>query len=127
MIDFRYLLAGIVGGVLGGMGFGGGTLLIPILVFLLGVSYELAAWVNLVAFLPTAVVALVVHCKNKLLDRRAVLIVLGFALIGVAVGLFLVKKLSESSMRFAFGVFLISLGSISLFSLLFGFFKKNEK
>ena len=65
-----YLLAGAAGGLLGGMGMGGGTVLIPILTVLCGVPQHLAQSVNLFAFLPMAVFSLRVHAKNGLLDAR---------------------------------------------------------
>lgn len=121
------IFAGIAGGVLGGMGFGGGTLLLPILTFFFGVPYKLAAWVNLVVFLPTAVVALVVHSKNGTVEWRAVWQVLVPAVLGLVAGSLLMGKVSERLLRRAFGVFLIFVGSISVFAVLFGFFKKNAK
>ena len=56
-----YLLAGFFAGLLGGMGMGGGTVLIPALTILLGVEQHIAQATNLVAFLPIAVVYFKVH------------------------------------------------------------------
>ena len=120
------LLAGVVGGVLGGMGLGGGTLLIPILIFLLDVPYPLAAWVNLVAFLPTALVAGVLHAKNKMVEWKRVGVLLVFAAVGVLGGFFLAPALSETVIRRAFGIFLIVFGSCSLIFVFVGYFKKKH-
>ena len=49
---FLLILAGIVGGIIGGMGMGGGTLLIPILTIFLDVPQKNAQAINLVAFIP---------------------------------------------------------------------------
>ena len=68
-----YLLAGLAGGVLGGMGMGGGCVLIPILTVLCGVPQHMAQSVNLLTFLPMAAVSLHVHAENGLLDTRGVL------------------------------------------------------
>ena len=122
-----FVLAGVVGGVLGGMGFGGGTLLLPILAFFLKVPYKLAAWVNLIVFLPTAVVALVLHTKNKMVDWRAAGKLLFFAIVGLGLGFIATGRVSECVLRRAFGIFLIVVGSISIFFVLFGFFKKKAK
>ena len=56
-----FAAAGICGGVLAGMGMGGGTLTIPILVLLLSVDQLTAQFANLIAFLPTGAAALGVH------------------------------------------------------------------
>ena len=66
-----YALAGVCGGVLAGMGMGGGTLTIPILVLLLSVDQLTAQFVNLIAFLPTGAAALGMHLKNKLVEPAA--------------------------------------------------------
>ena len=68
-----YLTAGLAGGVLGGMGMGGGTVLIPILTMFCGVPQHLAQSVNLLSFLPMAAVSLRVHARNGLLDTKNVL------------------------------------------------------
>ncbi len=121
------LIAGVVGGILGGMGFGGGVLLIPILTFLLGVPYAVAVWINLVVFLPTAAVSLVIHEKNDLIDKDAAQFLLPLAVIGFALGTFVLGKLSERVLRRAFGVFLLALGTGSIIPVLLGFFKKKAK
>ena len=66
------VLAGLAGGAVGAMGFGGGTLLIPILTFLLDVSPRFAAWTNLVVFIPMGAVAIFLHAKNRLISLRKV-------------------------------------------------------
>ena len=121
------ILAGAVGGVLAGMGLGGGTLLIPILTLLLDVPYRISVWVNLVVFLPTAIVALTVHCKNGIVDGRAVGRMLLTSSLGLFIGFFLAGKLSEDVMRKVFGFFMIAVGATSLFLVLFGCFMKNKK
>ena len=101
-----YLLAGAAGGLLGGMGMGGGTVLIPILTVLCGVPQHLAQSVNLFAFLPMAVFSLRVHAKNGLLDARGTpwMIVPAAAL--SALGAWLVQGVAAEALRVGFGVFL---------------------
>ena len=48
-----FVLAGVLGGVLAGMGMGGGTLTLPILVLVMGVEQITAQFANLIAFLPS--------------------------------------------------------------------------
>lgn len=121
------ILAGVIGGVLGGMGFGGGTLLIPILTFCLEVPTRTAGWVNLVVFLPTATVALAVHIKNKMVRLSSAVFLLCFAGIGAIVASFFVGRITDDLLRKCFGWFLISVGSFSVFLAFIGYFKKNKK
>ena len=58
-----YILSGLCAGVAAGMGMGGGTLLIPVLTLALGLPQHAAQGVNVLAFLPAAVAALVIHAK----------------------------------------------------------------
>lgn len=101
-----YLLAGLAGGVLGGMGMGGGCVLIPILTVLCGVPQHMAQSVNLLTFLPMAAVSLHVHAENGLLDTRGVLwMIVPATLLSVLGGLF-VQNVSGGALRVGFGVFL---------------------
>ena len=61
---------GFFSGIISGMGIGGGTILIPALLFLTEVNQQQAQGVNLIYFIPTAVVALITHRKNGTLDLK---------------------------------------------------------
>ena len=67
---FWEIVIGVVGGIVGGMGMGGGTLTIPLLTLFLNYKQLQAQGVNLVAFLPMSVVALFIHFKNKLVEFK---------------------------------------------------------
>lgn len=109
-----YLLAGLAGGVLGGMGMGGGCVLIPILTVLCGVPQHMAQSVNLLTFLPMAAVSLRVHAKNGLLDTRSVLwTIVPATLLSVLGGLF-VQGIPGGALRVGFGVFLCLLSLYQL-------------
>ena len=58
------LLAGLLAGIVSGMGIGGGAILIPVILWVTDVTQQQAQGVNLLYFLPTAAVALVTHVKN---------------------------------------------------------------
>ena len=113
---FAFLFSGILAGILGGMGMGGGTVLIPILTIFLGVSQHTSQAVNLVSFVPMAIVALIVHAKNKLIKTRgilliiipAVLISLGSSLLSASINADLLKRL--------FGAFLVGLSLVEFFA-----------
>ena len=65
---FLYILFGALGGLIGGMGMGGGTILIPLLTLFLNVPQLQAQTINLISFIPMAIVSLIIHIKNKLVD-----------------------------------------------------------
>ena len=53
------IVIGIVSGMISGMGIGGGTILIPALLFLQDMNQQQAQGINLIYFIPTAVIALI--------------------------------------------------------------------
>lgn len=106
---FWYVIAGVLGGVLGGMGMGGGTLLIPILIIFLNVKQHTAQAINLISFIPMAVVTLIIHIKNKLIDYRKVLWIILPGVITCVGGFFVCKVLAGDVLGRCFGGFLILL------------------
>lgn len=104
------IICGIIGGVLGGMGMGGGTLLIPIMTFFLGIPQQTAQCINLVAFLPMSAVALVMHFKNKLVKFREIWKIIVPALLVAVPASFLALNLRSELLGKIFGGFLIALG-----------------
>ena len=113
-----YLAAGAAGGLLGGMGMGGGTVLIPILTVLCGVPQHMTQSVNLFSFLPMALFSLRIHAKNGLLDARGTpwMIVPASAL-SVLFGI-LVQEVAPAVLRTCFGVFLCALAVYQVFGAL---------
>lgn len=103
------IIAGILGGIIGGMGMGGGTLTIPILTIFLKYEQLKAQGVNLVAFLPMAVVALIFHIKNHLVAFKQTWLL---ALVGSLfsfVGAIWANHLGNDILKKLFACFLIAL------------------
>ena len=112
-----YLLAGFFAGVLGGMGMGGGTILIPALTILLGVEQHVAQATNLVAFLPMAIFSLKVHKDQGLLKTDGVWGVVIPAVITSVLSGLLAALLPAEILRRLFGAFLILLAIKGIFSV----------
>lgn len=112
---FVYILVGIIGGLLGGMGMGGGTLLIPMLSICLDVPQRTAQLINLVSFIPMSVIALIIHIKNKFVVWNGVPFLIIPAVITAAISAIFATKVETEVLRQAFGVFLIVLGVAYLF------------
>ena len=101
-------LIGFAGGVLGGMGMGGGTALIPLLT-LCGVGQAEAQAVNLLAFAPTAALALLVHVRGGLVRGKGLWPLVLPALACSVPGALLAARLPAAVLRGAFGAFLVGL------------------
>ena len=106
---FWEIFAGVLGGIIAGMGMGGGTLTIPILTIFLHYKQINAQGLNLIAFLPTAVIALIIHIKNKLVVfKQTWLLALTGCLFCVGSAI-LANHISNNILKKAFAIFLIAL------------------
>ena len=104
------VIAGILSGIVAGMGMGGGTLFIPVLTMFFDIQQKLAQSINLIVFVPTAIIALFVHFKHKLVVWR---IGLFFILSGVVFSIFgalLATNMSNKVLKIYFGYFLFVIG-----------------
>ena len=111
MMDIVYLvIAGLVSGIVGGMGMGGGTLLIPILSIFLGFSQKSAQGINLLVFIPMSIVAIIIHIKNKLIDFKVGVPIIISGIIFSVIGSIIANGLSNNNLRVYFGVFLLLVG-----------------
>ena len=63
IIQLKEILIGIVAGIVSGTGMGGGTILIFLLTFLSGIEQHVAQATNLIFFIPTSIVAIIVKIK----------------------------------------------------------------
>lgn len=106
---------GLLMGILSGLAIGGGTLLVPALVILMGVSQHTAQGVCLAAFIPTALVAVITHYKQDNVKIRLALCLTAGALAGAVIGATLANRLDAGSLRKIFGVFLIIMGCYEFF------------
>lgn len=114
MSFYLLFLCGIAGGVLGGMGMGGGTALIPLLTLLCGAEQTAAQGINLLAFLPMSAISLSVHAKNGLLRRDGLAFLAVPAMMFSAGGALLAAFLPPSVLRRGFGAFLAALALFRL-------------
>jgi len=115
---FTFTIIGLLGGILGGMGMGGGTLLIPLLVTFTALSQHNAQAVNLIAFVPMAIIALIIHAKNGLVKPKYLLTIsLPATIIGIG-GAILVRHIDDDNLRRYFGIFLLILGIYQLATII---------
>lgn len=110
------LAAGVFSGILSAWGIGGGTLLLLIMTLFLNVEPSMAQGINLLYFLPTAAAGLLYHRKHDLLDKTAIRSAAVWGIGAAAAGALLSTVLDTALLRRPFGVYLIVMGLITLFS-----------
>lgn len=109
------IAASFLAGMLGAMGFGGGGVLIIYLTVVLNIKQITSQGINLIFFIPSAIIALVIHIKNKLIDFKKIFPFFISAIPGVALGLYLTTVISNKALSKIFGGILILMGLRELF------------
>ena len=98
------LLAGLMSGL---FGVGGGTVIVPLLVLLLGFDQRLAAGTSLAAIVPTASVGVISYAVHGSVAWIPALILAAGAVGGAQIGTWLLPKVSQTALRWAFVTFLV--------------------
>lgn len=109
-------IAALLAGLLGSMGFGGGSVLIIYLTFFTNMPQKQAQGINLLFFIPCAIVSVLCNLKNNLVRPRTGLWVTLGGVFGIALGTFIVGRLSSPILGKIFGGFVVLMGVITLFS-----------
>lgn len=104
------LIIGFVSGIISGMGIGGGTLLIPALVFIVGTKQQIAQSINLIVFIPSAIAALIVHARKHNIEKGLLLKLAITGCAGAVAGSLLAVNLDSDLLKKFFGVFLFIVG-----------------
>ena len=110
-----YALVGLVGGFIGGLGMGGGTLTIPALVIFLGVNQQMAQCINIVSFIPMSLISVVILSRQKLIKWKNVLYIMIPAVISAIGSAILALNCNSELLKTFFGVFLLVLGVVFLY------------
>ena len=114
---WQFLIFGALGGVLGGMGMGGGTLLIPLLTLFTKTEQKEAQGINLLVFIPMAIIALIIHFKNKLVNIKTSIFLVLTGVVFSILGSFLALKLKSENLKIYYGIFLIVLSIFQIVSI----------
>lgn len=115
MLDFFTLPVAVILGFLAGLGVGGGSLLMVWLTAIVGMEYPQARVINLIFFLPSALIATLFHHKQGTVKIKKVLsaILLGCAF--AALFSFIGNKINTDLLKKCFGGLLLFTGARELF------------
>ena len=102
------IAVGLAAGLLSGLfGVGGGTVIVPMLVLLLGFDQKLASGTSLAAIVPTATVGVISYAIHGSVDGVVALILAAGSVVGAQIGSWLLARLSQNAIRWGFVAFLI--------------------
>ena len=110
------LLAGLLSGIIASMGMGGGAVLLIYLSVFQNFEPLTAQGVNLIFFIPTAVLSLIIYIKNKQIEFKRIFPLIVLGLLGALLGLYLTTVIKATLLRKVFGGFLIIIGIKEIFS-----------
>lgn len=109
-------IVGFVTGVIASMGLGGGFVLMIWLTGFAGIDQRTAQGVNLLFFLPIALLSLVFHLKGGLIDKSLVKKYLLGGVVGAILGTLAANIVPNELLRTLFSLFLIGFGLKELFT-----------
>ncbi len=109
-------IVGFVSGVLASMGLGGGFVLVVWLTLFCDVEQKAAQGVNLLFFLPIALISLIFHLKNGLVNKQLIKKLVFGGVLGAILGTLGIRLIDSDGLRMIFAVFLLGFGLRQLFS-----------
>lgn len=111
------ILIGLISGIVSGTGMGGGTILIFLLTFIMGVDQHMAQATNLIFFIPTSIVAILVNLKNKNIDLKLGVIISIFGILGAIIGANISLRTDVNILKKCFGIFLAFVAINEIYSM----------
>ena len=115
MVTWLTLLAATVLGFLTGLGTGGGSLLILWLTLILGMPQGEARIINLLFFIPSAVVSCFLHHRQGRLPIEKLLPAMIAGSVSTGLVTYLARFLDTALLRRGFGILLLVIGTRELF------------
>lgn len=110
----NYLIAaliGLVSGVTSGLfGVGGGIVMVPAMMFFLGIPIKTAVGTSLAVIIPTALMGVWKHHHQGNVSWTAGVQLVPMAILGGYLGAWLTTMISSASLKRAFGGFLVLVG-----------------
>lgn len=108
--------AGILSGILGAMGMGGGGVLIICLTLFMNVAQQTAQGINLIFFIPTAIIAVLIYTKKHLIKWKIAIPFAILGIVGTIAGSMISQNLDGSVLSKLFGGLLLIMGIRELFA-----------
>lgn len=119
------IIIGIISGIISGTGMGGGTILIFLLSFICGIDQHIAQAANLIFFIPTSIVAIIVNIKNKNINFKLAILISILGILGAIIGANLSINTNVNVLKKYFGIFLLIVALHEIYTIIKEY--KNKK
>jgi uncharacterized membrane protein YfcA len=103
-------IAAVMTGILAALGVGGGMVLIIFLTVFAGTAQIAAQGINLIFFIPIALLAVIIHSKNKMIEWKKIIPAILTGLVGALLGALLAKIFAENVLHIIFALFVLFIG-----------------
>lgn len=120
------IVFGIISGIITSMGMGGGTILILLLTLFLGQNQHTAQAINLVFFVPTSIVAIIINLKNKNIDIKLGIEMAVFGIIGAIIGAIISSNMNVNLLKKVFAIFLLFIAFYEIYVIYAQYIKKRK-
>lgn len=109
------MIVGFLSGVIASMGLGGGFVLLIWLTLFQDLPQRTAQGINLLFFLPIALISVIMHLCSGLIDKKLVLSLIPGGIVGAVFGTFGSQIIGNELLRKLYAVFLLAFGLRELF------------
>lgn len=123
----KFILIGIISGIVTGLGMGGGSILVLVLVSFWAMSQHTAQAANLIFFIPTAIIAILIHIKNNNVDKKTAKKLFLVTVIGAIFGSYLTSMVDASNLKKYFGLFLLIIGVYEIIATIREYLKEKKE
>ena len=91
-----------------------GSILIILLTTFIGIEQHIAQATNLIFFIPTAIISIIVHFKNQNVEKKIGKSLLVPVVVGSILGSLLTLQLQGQKLKKYFGIFLLAVGILEM-------------
>lgn len=124
----KEIIFGFISGIVTSLGMGGGAILILLLGLFSNLKQHSIQGTNLVFFIPTSIIAIIMNIKNKKINYKESVIIIFSGVIGAFLGSTLSFKIDNNNLKKYFGIFLICIAIFEIFTFIRQYIiNKNEK
>ena len=118
---------GILSGIVSSLGMGGGTILILLLTLFLGLDQKAAQGFNLIFFIPTSFLSIIIYLKEKLINIKLASFISCFGVIGAIWGFIIANKIQTQNLKKYFAFFLIIIVIYEIYSFFKEYINKEKR
>ena len=105
---------------------GGGAILIFLLTTFSGVQQHIAQGANLLFFIPTCIVSIIINFKNKNIEKKTALVVVISGIFGAIIGSMVSVNIEVDILKKCFGYFLLFIAFWEIYSLIKSYIKTKK-